>query len=192
VLVGGPGRDTIDAGGGDDTILTTDGAHDRIEGGPGRDRAVGDRADFGYDVELGNVRDHRHPPELSSSRIRARTIAAVRKSHATLVSLVVRVPRKRYELVVRVPDPAAYLLHRANAVVTVLNRVTVSRAVRFQRIRFSVMDGHGRKVFEWSYTRGQGVTSVGSRVDPRFKGCTGSLDLRQGEELGAPPPCPAR
>lgn len=164
-----------------------------IEGGPVRDRAVGDAADFAYDVESGNLVDHLHPRPLGRAQITARTVAAVHRSRARLVQLIVVVPRIRYSLTVRVSDPAAYLLHRANTVVDVMNKVTISRRVPFRRIRFAVQDGHGRTVFWWAQTQGHESKSIGLAVDPRYAGCVSQLALETGDTADdSPPPCPAR
>jgi hypothetical protein len=154
---------------------------------------VGDAADFAYDVESGNLVDHLHPRPLGRAQITARTVAAVHRSRARLVQLIVVVPRIRYSLTVRVSDPAAYLLHRANTVVDVMNKVTISRRVPFRRIRFAVQDGHGRTVFWWAQTQGHESKSIGLAVDPRYAGCVSQLALETGDTADdSPPPCPAR
>jgi Tol biopolymer transport system component len=62
VLLGGDGNDTLHGGAGldllfggrgDDRLVARDGAHDVVDGGPGRDRAVVDRRDGVRSVEAG-------------------------------------------------------------------------------------------------------------------------------------------
>ena len=49
--VGGLGRDRMIGAGGNDTFYARDGRQDRIDGGPGRDRAFVDRLDHLRRVE---------------------------------------------------------------------------------------------------------------------------------------------
>ena len=107
------------------------------------------------------------------------------------MSLVVVVPRIRYSLVVRVPDPARYLQHRASALVDVMNKITFNRRVQFRRVRFAVEDRAGKTVFSWAQTREHRSASIGFDVDPRYVGCIGGIDLDVGDHSGPTPPCPA-
>ena len=51
MLLGGPGRDTLDGGAGADTIYAQDGERDVVIGGPGHDRARVDKQDKLIGVE---------------------------------------------------------------------------------------------------------------------------------------------
>jgi Ca2+-binding RTX toxin-like protein len=192
LLVGGPGSDRIDGGGGNDTIVARDGAHDRIEGGLGIDRAAGDAADFAYDVERGNLFDHRHPAQPTRAQIVSRTTAAVKKSRAMLIGLTVIVPRIRYTLIVRVADPAAYLEHRVNILVDVIRRLAMQPRLPFKRFRFAVENRSGQTIFSYEESRGSGEVTIGSAADPKYAGCTTGIDLDLGERSGTPHACPVR
>ena len=87
-------------------------------------------------------------------------------------------------------DPAAYLKHRVNTLVDVMNRL-VRRPSPFHEISF-VVRGPAGVAFSYRETsgRGHGTTSTW-QVPPELADCAKSIDL--GVEIapdGGVPPCP--
>lgn len=190
VLDGGAGSDSIDAGPGDDSILTRDGRRDLVDGRAGIDSALGDRRDFAFDVERGNLASHHHPAPPTKAEIVARTKAAVKASRATLVRLEVVMPRISYSLTVKVSDPAAYLRHRVNTLLEVMQRVT-NLPEPFRDRDFILEDGSGNQVLTYSERKFDRGTRSTWSIDPRYVDCARgiALDIEVDPDHAAPP-CP--
>ena len=119
----------------------------------------------------------------TKAQVEAQTRAAVRSSGARVVRLRIVGPNLTYELTVQVDDPAAYLKHRTDPVVTTMNRL------RFHSRYLAVINHSGRRVF-W-------VRKAGSLTEwnvwPSLVDCAKGVgfDLELDPD-GTAPSCPAR
>lgn len=116
-------------------------------------------------------------------QVEAQTRVAVRSSGARVARLRIVGPNLTYELTVQVDDPAAYLKHRTDPVVTTMNRL------RFHSRYLAGINHSGRRVF-WVRQAG-GLTEW--NVSPALVDCAKSVgfDLELDPD-GTAPRCPAR
>jgi hypothetical protein len=127
----------------------------------------------------------------TKAEIENQTRTAVLLSRARLVRLRVVAPNRLYSLTVKVADPAAYLKHRADALITVMNRLT-NVPWRFQSRYFAVLDRSGRRILWVRHLRSGSSETWRWDVRPNLEAC--ARDLALGVEIdpeNAALPCPA-
>ena len=128
----------------------------------------------------------------TKAEIEQQTRTAVLLSRARLVRFRVVAPNRLYSLTVKVADPAAYLKHRADALIAVMNRLT-NVQWRFQSRCFAVVDRSGIRVLWVRHVRSGSTETWRWNVRPNLEACAGNLPF--GVEIDpehAAPPCPAR
>ena len=117
-------------------------------------------------------------------QVEAQTRVAVRSSGARVARLRIVGPNLTFELTVQVDDPAAYLKHRTDPVVAMMNRI------RFHSEYLAVLNHSGRRVYWVRLAR----NSTEWYVSPALVACAKSAEFG-GMELDpedTAPPCPAR
>ena len=116
-------------------------------------------------------------------QVEAQTRAAVRSSGARVARLRIVGPNLTFELTVQVDDPAAYLKHRTDPVVTTMNRL------RFHSRYLAVINHSGRRAFWVRQAGGLTEWNVWSTLVDCAKGVGFDLEL---DPDGTAPSCPAR
>jgi Tol biopolymer transport system component len=188
-LLSGPGNDTLDGGTGNDRLFGEQGndvlragpGSDVLDGGSGRDTGYVGAHDIVHSIELAKP-----TARATGAQLEAGAKEAVQASRAKLVSVEINPPRA-YRLTVAVRDPAAYLHHRVNTLLSVVNEERNLEHWRFAVFVFVVGEPYHGIALRYT-DRSERITAY---VRPGLLGCVEYIDLDIETADYNGPGCPA-